>query len=322
MSSPPLRGDDDTGDDLRDDATGANDRPGDCGVHEGESDRGRVGGVGGFLRTLLSGIPWSESASDEVHCRFDVPPRNELKIRNANGRTRVVGEERDDIAISLERHARAESKQAALKLLEAIHVVPDPSGDIFTLEVEIPTRWNRHGSANIDVRVPRGLRLVVHTSNGRLCLQGINSSVKVRSNNGSVRINDVTGNIEIFTANARVACDCTRGRLVARSSNGKIELGDHRGSVDASTTNGVIHADLEEIGQEGVVLATSNGRIVLELPEEVDAEVDIRVDNGVIRTDRPIESQTGLETGRLRGRLGRGGCPIKLRTSNGTVSIK
>ena len=32
------------------------------------------------------------------------------------------------------------------------------------------------------------------------------------------------------------------------------------------------------------MLATSNGRIALELPEEVDGDVDIRVDNGVIRT--------------------------------------
>ena len=79
---------------------------------------------------------------------------------------------------------------------------------------------------------------------------------------------------------------------------------------------------MDEIGANGVQLATSNGRIVLELPEEVNAELDIRVDNGVIRNDRPLRRADRDRNGQLRGRLGRGGCPIKLRTSNGSVCLR
>jgi hypothetical protein len=70
------------------------------------------------------------------------------------------------------------------------------------------------------------------------------------------------------------------------------------------------------------MLATSNGRIVLELPEEVDAEMDILVDNGVIRNDRCIATSGSESAGHVRGRLGRGGPLIKLRTSNGTISVR
>ena len=63
------------------------------------------------------------------------------------------------------------------------------------------------------------------------------------------------------------------------------------------------------------------GRIVLDLPEHVDADVDIRVDNGVIRNDREL-CHKGRETnGRVAGRLGLGGKLIKLRTSNGSISM-
>ena len=68
-------------------------------------------------------------------------------------------------------------------------------------------------------------------------------------------------------------------------------------------------------------LATSNGRIILELPEEVDGDVDIRVENGIIRNGRELSGENGA-SGHVRGRLGRGGSPIKLRTSNGTVSVR
>ena len=108
---------------------------------------------------------------------------------------------------------------------------------------------------------------------------------------------------------------------MARSSNGKIEIEDHRGSVDASTSNGLIRASVDALGENGVLLCTSNGRIVLDLPDEVDADLDLRVDNGVIRNDREL-CQKGRETGgRVAGRLGVGGTSIKLRTSNGSISL-
>ena len=94
---------------------------------------------------------------------------------------------------------------------------------------------------------------------------------------------------------------------------------DHLHAVVHRLTSGVLS---DELGGEGVVLATSNGRIVLELPDEVDAEVDMRVDNGVIRTLRELTTRRGDSAGRLRGKLGRGGAPIKLRTSNGTISLR
>jgi DUF4097 and DUF4098 domain-containing protein YvlB len=146
--------------------------------------------------------------------------------------------------------------------------------------------------------------------------------VRARSSNGSASICDVVGDIEIMTSNAKVCCSGTCGNLIARSSNGKIEIDAHRGSIDASTSNGLIRASIVELGEHGVQLATSNGRIVLELPDEVDADVDIRIDNGIIRNDRTLDSANRETTGRLSGRLGRGGVPIKVRTSNGSISLR
>jgi len=79
---------------------------------------------------------------------------------------------------------------------------------------------------------------------------------------------------------------------------------------------------MDELGEMGVSLTTTNGRIVLDLPEKPDADVDIRVENGHIRNDLELKNQTSDPDGRVRGRLGAGGTPIKLRTSNGTVSLR
>lgn len=279
-------------------------------------------GAFSFLRTLLSGIPWSEYAERVDTYTYSAPKSAVVRIKNANGRIGVRGEDRGDVQLEVTRRARAESREAAERLAEAIRVVHSGAPDTLELEVEVPRKWNRRGHANLDVRVPRGTRIECDAVNGKLAVCGLRAPLRARSSNGSVSVHDVMGDVEVFTSNAKVSCDCTCGRLVARSSNGKIELVEHRGSVDASTSNGLIHATLEDVGDEGILLATSNGRIVLELPDEVDADVDVRVDNGMIRTDRSLANQPREVPGRLRGTLGLGGIPIKIRTSNGSVSIR
>jgi DUF4097 and DUF4098 domain-containing protein YvlB len=279
-------------------------------------------GVTGFLRSLLPGIPWSERAEGEETLQLERPPGGIFRLHNANGRTRVCGEDRSDIEVRVAKTARAESAEAADRLLEQIRVASAENDDALELEVEIPRKWNRRGCANVEVHLPRTMQVELTAVNGRVEIVGVRGDIRARSSNGSACVADIVGNIRVATSNAKVCCTGTRGKLVARSSNGKIEIDEHRGSVDASTSNGLIRASLEEVGKQGVQLATSNGRIVLELPEEVDADVDIRVYNGFIRNDRSLRRAARETNGRLSGQLGSGGAPIKLRTSNGSVALR
>jgi hypothetical protein len=291
----------------------------------GEDGRGspadRAGGFGGWLRSLLSGIPWSECAEAEEIRTLAAPRSGLVRLDNANGRTRILGEERADIGVRLHKVARAESESAAQRLAQAIRLSAFEGDAALELEVEVPRRWNRRGSVGLELRVPRGTRVEVNASNGKVCIADLRAAVRVRSSNVAVRVEDVAGDVEIHASNAKVHCVGICGRLLARTSNGRIEVEHHRGALDASSSNGLIHATLDCV-EGGVVLATSNGRIALELPELVDADVDLRVDNGVIRNQRSLRRCTRSSGGRLAGTLGAGGVPIKLRTSNGSISLR
>ncbi len=288
---------------------------------ERDGDAEPAQGLKGLLRSLLPGIPWAERAETRETQQLATPKGHVFRVHNSNGVTRISGEDREDIEVTAHKTARAESSEAAERLLEEIRLVFHDTGDRLDLEVEVPRKWNRRGTANLCIKLPREMEVWVAAVNGRVDVEGIRGLVHARSTNGSAKVSNVIGDVEIATTNAKVSCSCICGKLVARSSNGKIEIDQHRGSVDASTSNGLIHASLDDIGAEGVQLATSNGRIVLDLPEHVDADVDIRVDNGVIRNDREL-CHKGRETnGRVAGRLGLGGKLIKLRTSNGSISV-
>ena len=288
----------------------------------GSSERhAHQGGLSGFVRNLFSSVPWSERLESEELIHFERPPVS-LRLHNSNGNTTLCGEDRDDVLVRAIKVARAESEDGALELINQIRLASANIGGALELEVLIPQKWNRRGCVNLEVRLPRDLSVELSAVNGRIDIEGLRGAVHARSSNGSAVIRDVVGDISIATSNAKVFCERTCGRLVARSRDGKIELEGHRGSVDASTSNGLIRASLEEVGSEGVQLATSNGRIILELPEQVDAEIDVRVDNGTIRNDRSLCKCTRESNGRILGRLGDGGALIKLRTSNGSICLR
>jgi len=279
-------------------------------------------GFGGLLRSLFSKMQWGERITHEEILVVPAPPGRAITIYNANGKTRVIGEDRDDVEIRIHKSVRADCPDLAAKLLDSIRLQNSNSVDVLEIEVQIPRKCSRHAVAHIELCVPRDTEITLSSTNGKICLEGLERAIHARSSNGSVSISEVSGDIDVTTANAKVTCKCTHGHLRARSSNGKIEVDSHQGSLDASTSNGVIRASLDALDEVGVTLTTSNGRIVLDLPEKPDADVDIRVENGHIRNDLELTDQTSDVDGRVRGRLGVGGTLIRLRTSNGTISLR
>jgi DUF4097 and DUF4098 domain-containing protein YvlB len=287
----------------------------------GGGDEARSSGFAGFVRGLIAGVPWAEKAESTETRSFPAPSGHVVRVHNSNGVTRISGEERDDVEVTAYRTARAESVEAAERLLGEIQLVFNETGGRLDLDVEVPRKWNRRGVANLCIKLPRQTEVWVAAANGRVDVEGIRGLVHARSTNGSAKVSDVIGDVEVGTTNAMVSCTAICGKLMARSSNGKIEIANHRGSVDATTSNGLIRASLDDLGADGVLLCTSNGRIVLDLPDEVDADVDIRVDNGIIRNERRMCQKSRETNGRVLGRLGTGGKLIKLRTSNGSITV-
>ena len=82
------------------------------------------GGLGDFLRSLLAGIPWSDRAEVLETLRFAAPRSGALRVVNANGKTRVVGEDRDDIEVRLQKVARAENEEEVRRVI-AMWLAPD-----------------------------------------------------------------------------------------------------------------------------------------------------------------------------------------------------
>jgi DUF4097 and DUF4098 domain-containing protein YvlB len=131
------------------------------------------------------------------------------------------------------------------------------------------------------------------------------SDLSLDTHNGGIAISDVNGRIE-FTA-----------------LNGGVVLKRVGGTVRGSTTNGGLVVELTGDHWDGETLdvRTTNGGIVMSLPENYSAHLETSTVNGGLSIDFPVTVQ-GRITKELAFNLGSGGATLKAMTTNGGVRIR
>lgn len=148
---------------------------------------------------------------------------------------------------------------------------------------------NRHWDVSYEVFVPRRADLSIET------------------HNGGIAISDVNGRID-FSA-----------------TNGGVVLRKVGGAVRGSTTNGGLMIELTGDRWEGETLdvSTTNGGVVMSIPENYSAHLETRTVNGGLSVDFPgavpVQERRSKE---LAVNLGAGGATVKATTTNGGVRIQ
>lgn len=156
----------------------------------------------------------------------------------------------------------------------------DVDGD--TLEL-----GNCGGFCSVDYTVegPMGLGIGGNTANGAIELTGV-GEVDVRTSNGRIELQDVSGSVDAETSNGRVIGRELNGDGVrVRTSNGsiKLELGEAQ-DVEARTSNGGIELAVPPDGTYRVTAETSGGSEDIGVADDPDGEfeLELRTSNGSI----------------------------------------
>jgi DUF4097 and DUF4098 domain-containing protein YvlB len=129
--------------------------------------------------------------------------------------------------------------------------------------------------------------------------------------------------LRLSSTNGGLDVEGIRGRLDLETTNGGISLLAVAGDVNAETTNGGINVDLEGSKWDGVGLTarTTNGGVKLRVPEGFNADIEAATTNGGMDFEFPVTIQGRLNR-RITTKLGSGGPPIRLETTNGGVTVR
>jgi DUF4097 and DUF4098 domain-containing protein YvlB len=263
----------------------------------------------GGLTALLSGIllmagagtaqaqesarEWAERCGSAGNGRHSVCEVRESTLRatgsfnvNArpNGSITVQSWDRPDVLVQARVRATAASANAARDIASRIQVSAEPG----SASSSGPRTGRDEGwSVSFDVFVPRQTNLTLE------------------SVNGAIRAAHVGGDVQ------------------AATTNGGIDLTGVSGTVRGSSTNGgiAVHLTGSSAAEGGIDLRTTNGSVRLTLPEGFPANLEARTVNGGIQSQIPLTVQ-GRIGRNVNAQMGGGGPPIRLRTTNGGISIR
>lgn len=159
--------------------------------------------------------------------------------------------------------------------------------------------------ANFMVSVPRGINLVLKTSNGRVSVSGHElADLSISSSNGAAMVESPG-----------------TGRLTIHTSNGMARISEWCGDISCTTSNGAITAIICLVTEGEYSFTTSNGGIsVLTNPE---SKFDLRAHTSNGGLSSPLQgnwSSTPVGTS-YTGRYNGGGASLTVRTSNGSIQI-
>ena len=128
-------------------------------------------------------------------------------------------------------------------------------------------------------------------------------AVTMRTVNGSVEARDLSAPVHAATVNGHVEIETSK-------------------SGDATTVNGSVVATLGKVrASDALEFNTVNGSITLNLPDDLDADVQGNTVNGGIHSDFPVEVTGRWGPRSVRGTLGRGGASLHMSTVNGGISL-
>lgn len=236
-------------------------------------------------------------------------------LDNVNGGVTIEAWDRNEVMVVADKEVKAKTDEIARKAMQQVRIQVNKGNNRLDVVTKLPKRdnglveWMAGNNVNINVKyqvkVPRNATLDVETVNGGVRLVGTHGKANVETTNGALEIDGVHGNLDLETTNGAIT--------VTRSA----------GAVEASTTNGGIEVELTEVPDgSDLTFDTTNGGVTVRLPRDIRVSLDAATSNGRVDSDFDVSGADRKSKRRLSGDINGGGGKLRVRSTNGSVSIE
>jgi DUF4097 and DUF4098 domain-containing protein YvlB len=167
----------------------------------------------------------------------------------------------------------------------------------------------------------------VRTGDGSIKVEHVTGKIELRSSDGSVTGIDLAGDVVAHTEDGTIKLERLDGKCDAASEDGSIEVQGRLEALRVSTDDGsvVVKALSGSKVDRDWSLTTRDGSMVLYVPDALAADLDAQVDDGTVRLDSSIvfeKASEGRAKNVLRGRLGAGGPRLTMRSGDGNIRLR
>lgn len=238
---------------------------------------------------------------------FSVAGKPDLAVSTFDGAIEIRPWDKPDVEVVIEK--RGASKDD----VSEIEVHAEQNGNRIEVSVLQPRRnggFNlfHNRSAKLIVSVPASSDVAAKSGDGAIDIERVAGHVQLRSGDGSIHGRMLGGDVEVNTGDGSVALDGKLTSVRVHTGDGRVTVRADRGSSPG--------ADWD--------ITTGDGSVTLEMPDDFGAELDAHTGDGGIRMqDVTVTNVTGeIRKNTVRGRIGAGGKALRVRTGDGSITLK
>ena len=258
--------------------------------------------------------------------RFAVAGKPDVSLSTFDGAIEIRPWDKAEVQVVIEKRGR--NKEAT----DAIEVHAEANGNHIEVRVTTPRtsgmgfHFNFSRSARLIVSVPASADIKANSGDGAIDIEHVAGRVELRSGDGNIRGRSLGGDVTAHTGDGSIRLDGVNGKLTADTGDGSIIAMGRMTMVHARSGDGsvTIQADKGSAADGDWDITTGDGSVTLAVPEDFGAELDAHTGDGSIRMhDITLSNVTG-EIGKrnVRGRLGSGGPSLRVRTGDGSITLK
>ena len=228
------------------------------------------------------------------------------------------------------------------------------TGDTVRLQIPSDGRTRRAVTIAYDVQVPAGTRVVTHSESGATRIEGVRSTVSIRTQSGAITLADLAetrvetrsgavsidgaGPLSVTTSSSGIEAKRIGASLYVRTQSGRVTASFvNEGDLDVETGSSAITID----GLDGgLAVSTRSGRVrvsgnprrswqVATGSSAIDAEfsvnaafsLDATSGSGSVKAENLIV-RGDTDKRRVAGTIGRGGPTVQLTSRSGSITLK
>ncbi len=197
------------------------------------------------------------------------------------------------------------------------------SGVYLKYEIKVPKNFNAYiKTAGGDIKFyDLNGRSELKTSGGNIKIFNFSGETGLYTSGGDIEINNSKGIIESETSGGNIDILSFNGNILTKTSGGDIEIQSSNGKINASTSGGDIKLNYKGENR-GIDLHTSGGDILVELQNDLKADIDLHTSGGEVECDLNMTRTLKVKSNIITAEVNGGGEKIICKTSGGNIKVR
>jgi hypothetical protein len=276
----------------------------------------RVGLAAGALALGLAGV----ASAEELTKTFPVNGRPRVQVETDDGGVRISTGDIKQVEVRV--------VYSGYRLDHDLSVNMSQNGDAVEVSARTHGSWGFHWGSNheslrVEIHMPKDADLTVRSQDGSIVVDSISGNVDLTAGDGGITAQGLKGSCRFHTGDGHIEARGLDGQVDATSGDGHINVEGRFDSLHLRSGDGHVtaRADAGSRVNSGWTINTGDGSVDLEIPGDLQANVEASTHDGHISMGLPLTVEGSFSSSRIQGKLNGGGQTLSIHTGDGSIHL-